>query len=365
MSSPDRGLSPSVRGTISSSHLSTALQTRLQSCSSHPALGHILPPESFSQLSNSSYSFFGNASPHRFLVLVLLLPGVLVTFNSTDEWNSNTKDTRWGRDRRCITKCNLIQQRCLSWCNTKVLVKRVKGGQRSNRINIFNITTFSSVNDFCPYSRWRIPYRDDCWPETNGTCCKDFKPPQKIQEPSSQETDTWGQWEKYVPYTVQTLSVIIFAKYWFNGQCYFSYPILRFLPVVCPGVRESSQQVSQVRDSYSWVLSIPNKKLRMNFQEVNYHLRRRGWVQRALVKGNNWTILYILNFSFNLLFSLGFSWSELQEWPRTVWGAGQSSSRRTTFDLLQSCRSGEWVILPQCAKDNSSGTGGTQDLTLP
>ncbi|TNN67800.1 Serine protease 56 [Liparis tanakae] len=37
---------------------------------------------------------------------------------------------------------------------------------------------------------------------------------------------------------------------------------------VCPGVRESSQHVSQVRDSYRWVLSIPSKSLRMTFQEV-------------------------------------------------------------------------------------------------
>ncbi|XP_076000850.1 serine protease 56 [Genypterus blacodes] len=37
---------------------------------------------------------------------------------------------------------------------------------------------------------------------------------------------------------------------------------------VCPGVRESSQHVSQVRDSYRWVLGIPSKSLRMNFQEV-------------------------------------------------------------------------------------------------
>lgn len=202
MSSPDRGLSPSVRGTISSCHLSTTRQTRLQSCSSHPALGHSLPPESFSQHSSSSYSFFWNASPHRFL----LLPRVLVTFNSTDEWNSNIKDTRWGRDRSCVTKCNLIQQRCLSWCNTELLFRGFKfcWQWRSNRINIFNVTTFSSVNNFCPYSHWAIPYRDDCWPETNCTCCKDFKPPQKIQEPSLQEADTWGHWEKYVPYTVLT-----------------------------------------------------------------------------------------------------------------------------------------------------------------
>ncbi|XP_027140796.1 serine protease 56 [Larimichthys crocea] len=37
---------------------------------------------------------------------------------------------------------------------------------------------------------------------------------------------------------------------------------------ICPGVRESSQQVSQVRDTYRWVLNIPRKNLHMNFQEV-------------------------------------------------------------------------------------------------
>lgn len=42
------------------------------------------------------------------------------------------------------------------------------------------------------------------------------------------------------------------------------------LSLACPGVRESSQQVSQVRDSYRWVLNIPNKNLRMNFQEVRH-----------------------------------------------------------------------------------------------
>ncbi|XP_024863009.2 serine protease 56 isoform X2 [Kryptolebias marmoratus] len=37
---------------------------------------------------------------------------------------------------------------------------------------------------------------------------------------------------------------------------------------ICPGLREASQQVGQIRDSYSWVLNIPSKNLRMNFQEV-------------------------------------------------------------------------------------------------
>ncbi|KAM8851302.1 uncharacterized protein prss56 isoform 2-T2 [Spinachia spinachia] len=60
---------------------------------------------------------------------------------------------------------------------------------------------------------------------------------------------------------------------------------------VCPEVRESSQQVSQVRDSYSWVLSIPTKNLRMNFQEVLVDLsskNARGLYQarvRAVVGG--------------------------------------------------------------------------------
>ncbi|XP_042353454.1 uncharacterized protein prss56 [Plectropomus leopardus] len=60
---------------------------------------------------------------------------------------------------------------------------------------------------------------------------------------------------------------------------------------ICPGVRESSQQVSQVRDSYSWVLNIPGKNLRMNFQEVLVDLSSkndRGLYQarvRAVVGG--------------------------------------------------------------------------------
>ncbi|XP_041658512.1 uncharacterized protein prss56 [Cheilinus undulatus] len=60
---------------------------------------------------------------------------------------------------------------------------------------------------------------------------------------------------------------------------------------ICPGVRESSQQVSQVRDSYSWVLNIPNKNLRMSFQEVLVDLsskNERGLYQarvRAVVGG--------------------------------------------------------------------------------
>ncbi|XP_035803436.2 uncharacterized protein prss56 [Amphiprion ocellaris] len=60
---------------------------------------------------------------------------------------------------------------------------------------------------------------------------------------------------------------------------------------VCPGVRETSQQVNQVRDSYSWVLNIPSKNLRMNFQEVLVDLSSkndRGLYQarvRAVVGG--------------------------------------------------------------------------------
>ncbi|CAG5896776.1 unnamed protein product [Menidia menidia] len=60
---------------------------------------------------------------------------------------------------------------------------------------------------------------------------------------------------------------------------------------ICPGLRESSQQVSLIRDSYSWVLNIPSRNLRMNFQEVLVDLSSkndRGLYQariRAVVGG--------------------------------------------------------------------------------
>nr|XP_057922807.1 serine protease 56 isoform X2 [Doryrhamphus excisus] len=69
---------------------------------------------------------------------------------------------------------------------------------------------------------------------------------------------------------------------------------------VCPGVRETSQQVSQVRDSYRWVLSIPNTNLRMNFQEVLVDLsskNNRGLYQariRATVAGRPLTFYSLI-----------------------------------------------------------------------
>uniref|UniRef100_A0A672FBZ1 Serine protease 56 n=1 Tax=Salarias fasciatus TaxID=181472 RepID=A0A672FBZ1_SALFA len=60
---------------------------------------------------------------------------------------------------------------------------------------------------------------------------------------------------------------------------------------LCPGVKESSQQVSQVRDSYSWILNVPSRNLQMTFQEVLVDLsskNERGLYQarvRAVVGG--------------------------------------------------------------------------------
>ncbi|XP_029970000.1 uncharacterized protein prss56 [Salarias fasciatus] len=60
---------------------------------------------------------------------------------------------------------------------------------------------------------------------------------------------------------------------------------------ICPGVKESSQQVSQVRDSYSWILNVPSRNLQMTFQEVLVDLsskNERGLYQarvRAVVGG--------------------------------------------------------------------------------
>ncbi|XP_028329104.1 serine protease 56 [Gouania willdenowi] len=72
-----------------------------------------------------------------------------------------------------------------------------------------------------------------------------------------------------------------------------SLPHKRQLPAgkICPGVREFSMQVSQVQDSYSWVLNIPRRNLRMNFQEVLVDLgskNEQGLYQariRAMVGG--------------------------------------------------------------------------------
>lgn len=73
-----------------------------------------------------------------------------------------------------------------------------------------------------------------------------------------------------------------------------------FLPIVCPGVRESSQQVIQVRDSYRWILNIPGKNLRMNFQEVNYLVMKKTKYTDVKKTKN----IVIKTFFFKFLFSL-------------------------------------------------------------
>ncbi|XP_054888695.1 uncharacterized protein prss56 [Poeciliopsis prolifica] len=60
---------------------------------------------------------------------------------------------------------------------------------------------------------------------------------------------------------------------------------------ICPGLRESSRQVSQIQETYNWILNIPNNNLRMSFQEVLVDLTSkndRGLYQariRAVVAG--------------------------------------------------------------------------------
>lgn len=111
-------------------------------------------------------------------------------------------------------------------------------------------------------------------------------------------------------------------RYYRHHPSYFSNNFL-FFPLVCPGVRESSQQVSQVRDSYSWVLNIPNKNLRMNFQEVSYYLKR---LECTMVNGNgSCTILKLLNCSSNcvcLLFRCWLIWVQRMIEDSTRLGSG-------------------------------------------
>ncbi|XP_014898099.1 serine protease 56 isoform X1 [Poecilia latipinna] len=60
---------------------------------------------------------------------------------------------------------------------------------------------------------------------------------------------------------------------------------------ICPGLRESSRQVSQIQETYKWILNIPNSNLQMSFQEVLVDLTSkndRGLYQariRAVVAG--------------------------------------------------------------------------------
>ncbi|XP_027877310.1 uncharacterized protein prss56 isoform X1 [Xiphophorus couchianus] len=60
---------------------------------------------------------------------------------------------------------------------------------------------------------------------------------------------------------------------------------------ICPGLRESSRQVSQIQETYNWILNIPNNNLQMSFQEVLVDLTSkndRGLYQariRAVVAG--------------------------------------------------------------------------------
>lgn len=78
--SPDTGLlSAAARGRISIHHLSSAFQTGLQSCSSHPALGHSLPSGG---VSVCLYSIHWSTGPHPPTLLFLGITEALVTSDS-------------------------------------------------------------------------------------------------------------------------------------------------------------------------------------------------------------------------------------------------------------------------------------------
>ncbi|XP_044075113.1 serine protease 56 isoform X2 [Siniperca chuatsi] len=151
----------------------------------------------------------------------------------------------------------------------------------------------SSNRDTSPDSKWSATSEDLIFDETGDkTELKSSALPlpvlsTTVVEPVTEgaHTETTGDPRQTV-HAVKTLSL---------HRKYRSLLRKRQIPgasgKICPGVRESSQQVSQVRDSYSWVLSIPSKNLRMNFQEVLVDLSSkndRGLYQarvRAVVGG--------------------------------------------------------------------------------
>ncbi|XP_035861515.1 serine protease 56 isoform X2 [Sander lucioperca] len=151
----------------------------------------------------------------------------------------------------------------------------------------------SSNSDASPDVKWSTTSEDFTFVEhEDGTELKSSALPLPVQSTSvvqpgnvGAHTETTADPRQAV-YTVKTFSL---------HRKYRSLLRKRQIPgagvKICPGVRESSQQVNQVRDSYSWVLSIPSKNLRMNFQEVLVDLSSkndRGLYQarvRAVVGG--------------------------------------------------------------------------------
>ncbi|XP_032388169.1 uncharacterized protein prss56 isoform X1 [Etheostoma spectabile] len=151
----------------------------------------------------------------------------------------------------------------------------------------------SSNSDASSDVNWSATSEDFSFVENeDGTELKSLGSPLPVQSTSVVQPANEGAHTETTPdprqavYTVKTISL---------HRKYRSLLRKRQIPgagvKVCPEVRESSQQVNQVRDSYSWVLSIPSKNLRMNFQEVLVDLSSkndRGLYQarvRAVVGG--------------------------------------------------------------------------------
>lgn len=191
---------------------------------------------------------------------------------------------------------------------------------RQDRFGIIGITAYSAINTCRPADG-----RGDSWPRTSRPYCKDPESPQEIQKPSPQEADTWGRWEKYAPrpllkkqhaYTKLCLHDFVLAE--FKSSKW----LISFIPAVCPGVRESSQQVTQVRDSYRWILNIPSKNLRMNFQEVNYYLGSEGNAHKLLKIIINFCNAYFSLFLISILFRCWLIWAQRTSADFTKRGSG-------------------------------------------
>ncbi|XP_035025707.1 serine protease 56 isoform X1 [Hippoglossus stenolepis] len=151
----------------------------------------------------------------------------------------------------------------------------------------------SSSRDAFPDVTWSATSEDFTFVETgDGTELQTLVSPLPVQPTTIVQTVTEGEHRDMTADPRQTVNAV---KPKSLQRKYRSLLRKRQIPgasgKICPGVRESSQQVSQVRDSYSWVLNIPNKNLRMNFQEVLADLSSkndRGLYQarvRALVGG--------------------------------------------------------------------------------
>nr|XP_029133224.1 serine protease 56 [Labrus bergylta] len=256
-------LSTSAGGRIPICYLSSAFKIGLQSCASHHALGHRLPPGGVSQQSPFPTSSTGTPAH----------PGHSSSSSSSTPSSQEPRQQPW----------SLL---------TALMNEMEKLSSHDEIVTDDTSDSDTSFNKDMPLDEHFGAALEDITFFENGERekLKSTALSLQVQSTTAVQPVTDGAHTETTTEPRQTVRAVKSPN-----RKYRSLLRKRQIPgaigKICPGVRESSQQVSQVRDSYSWVLSIPNKNLRMSFQEVLVDLsskNERGLYQarvRAVVGG--------------------------------------------------------------------------------